>query len=210
MEREARVPESSDATAQNLALLGLSGPQGQGRGYVYSRQLGPHGRPICWVFPGAPDGPDGGTVFVHADQVRASVNHQLLAGGYVYPLFYDTLFHDLRLPLTEAVKAARLEDRGLWQADASSSGITWTGAACLPTLPPLFPKIWRRLEHYTFDRAFREGSDSLDAFPEYLQIRGDRVLVLPLSHFTGLDNVLEVQGNQLKLDFEPEDLVFRS
>jgi endonuclease YncB( thermonuclease family) len=210
MEKEARQPESSDATKENLKLLGLNGPQDEGRGYVFSRQLGPYGRPICWVFAGDTDEPDGQSVFVRANHIKGSVNSQLLKSGNAYPLFYDTLFHDLRAELTEATHGAREAHKGVWKADATNTGVIWAGADSLSTLPPLFPKLWRRLEHYTFDRDFRDESDTLDAFPEYLEGRGDRVLVLPQSHFTGLDDIVEITGNTLKLEFKPEELVFES
>jgi endonuclease YncB( thermonuclease family) len=210
LEKEVRHPESANATAKNLELLGLSGPQDEGRGYVFSRQLGPHGRPICVVFSGDTNEPDGDSVFVTAERITSSVNHQLLENGNAYPLFYDTLFHDLRAELTQAVKSARQADKGVWLEDATNTGITWGGASSLGGLPPIFPKLWRRLEDYTFDRDFRDVSDTLDAFPEYLEQRGDRVLVLPETHFTGFDNVVEIDGNTLKLKFKPEELVFKS
>ena len=106
--------------------------------------------------------------------------------------------------------AARAGNRGVWDNDATNSGVTWGGRASLSTLPPLFPKLWRRLEDYCIDREFREFSDTLDAFMEYLRMRRDRLLVVPENRFTGLDNVVEVAGDRLSLAFAPEELVFMS
>ncbi len=210
MERGARQPESSDATARNLEHLGLSGPDDEGRGHIFSRLLDTNGRVVAFVAAGDTSEADGSDVFFDTARLRTSVNHRLLDGGDAYPLFYDTLFQDLRGELAQVAAAARAATRGVWANDATNSGVTWGGGASLSTLPPLFPKLWRRLEDYCNDREFREFSDTLDAFMEYLRMRRDRLLVVPENRFTGLDNVVEVAGDRLSLAFAPEELVFMS
>jgi endonuclease YncB( thermonuclease family) len=210
MEKQARKPESSDATAKNLELLGLNSGKDTGPGYVFTRQVDPNGRPVCFVFAGKTRTADGKNVFLTPEQLKESVNFQLLEAGNVYPLFYDTLFADLRSELTATTAAVRQSQAGIWPADATTNGITWAGAESLGSLPPLFPKLWRRLEDYTFDREFRDQSKTLAAFGEYLKQRGDRLLVLPEGRFTGLDNVVKIDGNTLQLAFKPEELVFQS
>jgi endonuclease YncB( thermonuclease family) len=210
LERSARQPESSDATDRNLALLGLSGPSDEGRGQVFSRQLDPNGRPIVFVVQGGTDEPDGADVFFDVARLRTTVNYRLLDEGFVYPLFYDTLFADLRQELTQVTQAARSARRRIWQADATRSGVIWGGRASLGSLPPILPKLWRRLDDYTTDREFGSRSETLDAFDEYLQMRNDRLLVLSENRFTGLDNIVTISGNRVALDVDPEDLVFMS
>jgi endonuclease YncB( thermonuclease family) len=210
MERGARQPESAEATARNLEFLGLAGPDDEGRGHIFSRLLDTNGRVIAFVVAGDTPEEDGSEVFVDVARTRNSVNWRLLDNGNVYPLFYDTLFQDLRQELTQVAAGARLSNRGVWHEDATNSGITWGGRGSLGTLPPFLPKLWRRLEDYCNDREFREFSDTLDAFPEYLRMRNDRLLVLPENRFTGLDNVVAISGDRLSLDFRPEELVFMS
>jgi endonuclease YncB( thermonuclease family) len=210
MERGARQPESSDATARNLEHLGLAGPADEGRGHIFSRLLDTNGRVVAFVIAGDTPEADGSEVFFDVARLQTSVNHRLLTGGDAYPLFYDTLFGDLRGELAQVAAAARDGDRGMWAGDATTSGVTWGGRASLGTLPPLLPKLWRRLEDYCNDREFREFADTLDAFAEYLQMRRDRLLVVSENRFTGLDNVVTVAGDRLSLDFPPEDLVFVS
>lgn len=210
MERDARQPESSDATAANLTFLGLSGPDDEGRGYIFSRQLDPHGRPICFVFSDDSLEADGDSVFVTTERVAASVNVQLLNAGHVYPLFYDTLFADLREEMTQVSRSARERSIGIWRDDATNTGVLWGGVGSLDTMPPLFPKLWRRLEGYTFDREFRDGSDTLDEFDDYLRFRDDRLFILPDNRFTGLDNVVAIENDRLRLTVPPEFLVFQS
>ena len=75
----------------------------------------------------------------------------------------------------------------------------------------MFPKLWRRLQEYTLDRDFRDDSETLDEFIDYLQIkRSERVLVVSQGRFTGFDNVIEVNGNTIKLLFQHEELIFMS
>lgn len=81
----------------------------------------------------------------------------------------------------------------------------------LKSLPPIFPKLWRRLQGYTQDRDFADDSETLDRFVEYLQIeRSERVLVIDQGRFTGFDDVIEVERDKIKLLFPPEELVFMS
>lgn len=210
MERDARQPESSDATAANLSFLGLSGPNDEGRGYIFSRQVDPNGRPICFVFSGDTDEMDGESVFVSADRIGASINVQLLNAGHVYPLFYDTLFADLREEMTRIYQLARERRLGVWREDGTNAGVSWGGIGSLDVMPPFFPKLWRRLEGYTFDREFRDSSDTLDEFDDYLRFRDDRLFILPDNRFTGLDNVVAIDRDQLRLTVPPEILVFQS
>lgn len=213
MEKSARTPESSDATKKNLDLLGITDTVRETRGYILSNQLGTYGRPISFIFTGNPeDGEgDGDSIFLTAERMKTSLNYQLIENGNAYPLFYDTLFSDLRQELTDAVLAALAANRGVWQDDATTSGVIWGGADSLDTLEPIFPKLWRRLEGYTQDRDFRDDSDTLDEFIDYLQSkRSERLFIISENRFTGFDNIVEVSGSTIKLLFQPEDLVFMS
>lgn len=172
--------------------------------------LDTNGRVIAFVFAGDAPEEDGTEVFVDADRIRDSVNWRLLEDGHVYPLLYDTLFTDLREDIIAVATAARLGGRGVWREDATTSGVTWAGRDSLATMPPVMPKLWRRLEDYATDRVFREFSDTLDAFPEYLRARRDRLLVLPENRFTGFDNIVAVTGSQVSLAYQPQQLVFLS
>lgn len=213
MEKSARTPESSDATEKNLDLLGITDTVRETRGYILSNQLGPNGRPISFIFTGDPeDGEkDGDSIFMTAERMETSLNYQLIENGNAYPLFYDTLFSDLRQELTNAVVAARTADKGIWQDDATTSGVTWGGADSLGRFEPIFPKLWRRLEGYTQDRDYRDDSDTLDEFIDYLKSkRSERLLIISENRFTGFDNIVEVSGNTIKLLYQPEDLIFMS
>ena len=208
MESSAAEPFSSDATASNLDLCGV--PDGSdGRGYILSNQLGPNGRPISFVFQGEPpDGQaDGSDVFLDAEQMESSVNFQQIRRGHAYPLFYDTLFADLRMALTDAVLTARQAGLGIWASDGTNTGVRFAGRSSLGTMPPVFPKLWRRLDKYSRDQDIQEP-DRLDEFLDFLvDGRDERVFVVSRALSTGFDNVLEVQGDKIKMTVQPEDLV---
>ena len=213
METGARTPESSNATEKNLDLLGITDTVRQTRGYVLSNQLDPNGRPIAFVFTGDPEmgEADGDSIFLTPERMKNSVNYELIENGNAYPLFYDTLFFDLRQELTDAVKTARTAAKGIWSSDRTTEGVTWNGASSLDDLPPIFPKLWRRLQGYTQDRDYKADSNTLDRFIDYLQFkRSERVLVIEPGRFTGFDNVVEVNGDTVKLLNRPEELVFMS
>ena len=86
----------------------------------------------------------------------------------------------------------------------------WTGAASLPNLDPIFPKLWRRLEKYTQNRDFRDESDTLNAFIDFLEANRDRLIIIPESRPTDLDNIIEVDGATVRLPILPEDIIFLS
>jgi endonuclease YncB( thermonuclease family) len=106
-------------------------PKDAAPGYILSRALEVNGRPVAFAFGGAPPSPDGSEVFLRASLLRRSLNYRSLAGGQAYPLFYDTLFADLRAVLAQAATAARQATLGLWQADRSDAGLSVTGQADL-------------------------------------------------------------------------------
>ncbi len=104
MEKDAKEPFASDATNKNFELLGLTSPTDEADGYILANQIDPHGRPICFVFSGSAEEKDGESVFLTAERMKESVNYKLIEAGAAYPLFYDTLFTDLRSGLATATK----------------------------------------------------------------------------------------------------------
>lgn len=210
LEKDAVEPFASNATKRNMELIGFSEETPEPRGYILANQIGPHGRPICFVFAGDTEDSDGSSIFLNGGRMMHSVNFQLLKDGSAYPLFYDTLFDDLRNVLSSASVESRKEKRGVWLSDQTNKGIIWDGASSLPTLAPVFPKLWRRLEKYTQNRDFRDESDTLESFIDFLQVVQDRLFIISESRFTDLDNIVKIDGNSIRLPFFPEDLIFMS
>lgn len=209
-EKEAITAYSTTATERNLELLGLANDEDESRGYILSNQVGPNGRPICFVYAGNTEAEDGSELFLDSESMVDSVNFQLLQEGYVYPLFYDTLYQDLRQTLALAVAAAREVNAGLWPVDASLAGIEWEGARSLASMPPIFPKLWRRLERYTQDRDYRDVADTLAEFTSFLAEQSDRLVIISSARATDLEDILDIEGNRIRLTVDPVDLFFIS
>src|SRR5947208_13292262 len=129
-------------------------------GYIISRALDVHGRPVSFAFAGKPSRPDGSTVTVDAALLRKSLNYKSLLAGEAYPLFYETLFPDLRATLTTAAVNARKRRRVLWPADQSQRGLRISNAERLEVDGVIFPKLFRRLIEF-----FSEGHQSVRDFP---------------------------------------------
>jgi hypothetical protein len=70
----------------------------------------------------------------------------------------------------------------------------------LKTIDPIWPKLWRRLEEY-----FR-SADSLAEFIDFLEVKNERIDILSEMEERGLQNIVAVQGNLVKLTESPENI----
>lgn len=206
MEKRALEPFSSDATASNLDLAGTQGGARSARGHVYANQLDPNGRLIAFVFAGESAAEDGSSVFLGPDDIAESINLRQLALGHAYPLYYDTLFDDLRRRCTEASEAARAKRLGVWSADASLSGARWTGS--VETLPPIFPKLWRRIDTFSRDDTLFEPARPFANLKRWIaQFSPERVIVSETDTVTGFDNIIETTDDTVRMTVEPHKIV---
>ena len=208
MESKAADPWSSDATQSNLDLCGVPNGTGTAPGYILTNQIGPNGRPIAFVYSGHANEQDGDdTIFLDGERLKDSINYKQLESGHAYPLFYDTLFSSLRRELISAVNAAREANLNVWSADETMSGADYSGPQSLETMKPIFPKLWRRLQKYSRDSDTMDPN-TLDEFMDYMSsIREERLFILSQGNSTGFDNIIEVNGNKIKLLHQPEDIV---
>lgn len=216
MEKDAIEPFASKATENNLRLLGLKGATDETEGYILASHIGTNGRAISFVFPGTTDEKDGSKLFLEQTRMKDSINYKLLEMGLVYPLFYDTLYPDLRQVFASATRSARQSGLGVWPKDRTKEGVTWKGASSLSKFPPIFPKLWRKLENYTQVRDFKDRCATLANFQEYLQVKrehnawGERIFIVSESRSTNLHDIVEIDNNKISLPYLPEDLIFQS
>lgn len=207
MESKAATPFSSGATASNLDLCGVADGTGTARGHILTNQIGPNGRPIAFVFPGDATEADGSSIFLDVDRTKESINFTQLSLGHAFPLFYDTLFLDLRTAMAEETVTARTNGENVWSADVTNVGAAYSGRSSLETMEPIFPKLWRRLESYSRDSDVADPN-SLGEFKDYLDtLRRERVIIVSESRTTGFDNLLEADGDTIKMTHLPEDLI---
>lgn len=205
LEKAAIKPFSSDATKINKELLG--GAENGQIGYILSNHTDTNGRPVCFVFAGEAAELDGAEIMLKAELLRQSVNYQLLAAGVVYPLFYETLYKELRDEMVEAVNKARAAKLGIWKEDASTKGFIIKPPVNLPKLPPIFPKIWRRLD--TFYSRQSNKDKTAKQFLESLAQGSDRLFTIPDQRWIKLSTALEVNGDTIKFKYKPEEMIFR-
>lgn len=110
------------------------------------------------------DKTDGEEVFLTRAWVRKSVNYKLTKKGLVYPMFYRTLFWDMREEFSAAVQDARQQGLGLWPSD-KRSGVTINTLADITDKHPIFPKLFRRIiEHWG-------NQESLQCFVAFLEAK---------------------------------------
>lgn len=174
-------------------------------GHILTRFADTHGRPVAVVFAGDPTEPDGTLVHLDPDRLTTSANHRLLADGLAYPTYYSRLYPDLREALTTAVAQARAARTGIWALDATTSGVTIDLPTTLAESAVILPKLFRRLVDYL---ALGAEDLALDGFLAFLSVREDRLFILSTRHATGLDTIVEVTGQTVRLTRPPEDLVF--
>lgn len=201
------------ATTQLLDLLGITNVEWNlahtqvtkakdgTPGYILSREVEHNRRAVSFLFTGNTDKPDGSQVRLDVSQLKKSVNYKMLQSGLAYPTYYKGLFPDLRNEMTAAVKSARTSGKGLWPQDKTTKGFEATLDNITETVV-ILPKLFRRLVSF-----FGNGG-SVSGFKEYLERNPDPVLILDNGHFTHLDTVVEVDGDQVKLTQPPENLVF--
>jgi hypothetical protein len=173
-------------------------------GYILSRSADLYGRCIALVGRGAPPQDDGSAFFVDVDALRTTANHHLIVQGLAYPTYYRALFPDLRNEFTAVAQQARDGGLGVWARDATTSGFEVAGLASLEDDVVIVPKLFRRLVDY-----LHLGDDSMAGLPAFLDQAADKFFVLSTGHSTtGLDAVVEVSGNNVKMTRPIEDLVF--
>lgn len=171
-------------------------------GYILARDTGPYGRPISFVFSGAAPEADGSSTYLSPPRMKQSVNFKLLQEGHAYPLFYHTLFWDLREPMADAVHAARSADSGLWPQDRSNRATTVRQLSDIEDRNPMFPKLFRRLVKVL------KASGNISGIEQATS--DERVEIIEHCHHTHFDNVLKVNGEKIRLTQKPEGLIFGS
>ena len=202
IEKGATKPLSTQSRDNLFARINFDGTSNpQPAGYILSRMTDDKSRrPICFIFYGKTNLADGSSVMLDAKLLRKSVNYQQMLDGYAYPLYYNTLFASLRNEFTAALQLAKKAKRGYWPTDKTLSGVTITSAAGLASIPPIWPKLWRRLETHL------RNNTSLKGFIDFLTKENERVDILPIMEERGLQDIVKVSGNKVRLSVLPENI----
>lgn len=203
MEKDGKPDLPKQALDNNKKLLGfVEGQNEEPRGYLLASGIEKNGRPIVFVFPGQPDEDDGASVFLTTARLKKSVNYKQAQAGLVYPMYYMSLYAELRNQITTVVKAARTAKRGVWKLDKTNSGFSFKVGNDVRTLDPIYPKLYRRLQ--------KSHATSVEKFLAELDAQRERVTIMSEGRFVHFDDVVKGVGSgKLKLTHLPEDLVFQ-
>jgi endonuclease YncB( thermonuclease family) len=174
-------------------------------GFILTRFADMYGRGVAFAFKGETKEEDGSDVLLDKSLLPKSANYHLLNTGLAYPTFYSKLYPDVRSQLAQAAQAARSANKGLWKEDKTSSGFVLESLKTITDEAVILPKLFRRLLGYL---SINDGSVALDGFKSYLESLNDKLIILPDGHVTGFDYVVNVEGQNLKLTQQPENLVF--
>jgi hypothetical protein len=210
IEKAAIKPLSTQSRDNMLKLIDFDPDSNtEPQGFILSRATDSNaGRPVSFVFAGETSLVDGSSVFLDPEMMQNSVNYKQVLEGFAYPLYYETLFADLRNQFNQGLEIARMNQSGYWPTDATLTGVTVNSKEDLSKIPPIWPKLWRRLEEYA-SKSFAinsEGSFSLENFIDFLKEKNERIDIISTTDRTGLHNVVEVTGNQVKLLQPPENI----
>lgn len=202
IEKGAIKPLSTQARDNMLKLIGMDKKHPEPVGYILARMTDDKTRrPICFVFAGTTTMQDGADVFLDPALLRKSVNYQQAKMGFAYPLYYNTLFAALRKEFTSAVASAKkAPSKGCWPQDRTLQGVTVRTHDDLKTIPPIWPKLWRRLDEYL------RKNTGLSGFHAFLAQKNERIDVLSEMEERGLQDLVVVQGDMVKLNEPPENL----
>ena len=171
-------------------------------GYILARSTESNRRPVAFVFAGETEERDGAEITLNESILKESFNYRLLARGLAYPMYYNGLFSDLRLPLTEAMTNARAEGKGLWPHDKTTKGFSVSDLKAITEEVAILPKLFRRIVDYM------GAGGRIDGFKEHLQKGCEPLVRIQQVHFTRLDAIVDVRGEKVRLAEAPENLIF--
>lgn len=171
-------------------------------GFILSRQVEPNRRPVAFIFAGTIDAQDGKEIYFEPDLLKQSLNYQQLEAGLAYPTYYQGLFPDLRETMSAAAVLARQSGTEVWAEDKTNTGFDVTSLTSITEEHVILPKLFRRLAEYL------EAGGDVSGFKKFLANKRERITIVPATHFTHFDNVVEVAGNTVRLTELPENLIF--
>ena len=171
-------------------------------GFILARSTESNRRPVAFVFAGETEERDGAEITLDEAILKESLNYRLLKRGLAYPMYYNGLFSDLRLPLTQAVTSARAEGKGLWPYDKTTRGFSVSTLKAITEEAAILPKLFRRIVDYM------GAGGKIDGFKGHLQKGCEPLLRIQQAHFTRLDAIVDVRGENVRLAEAPENLIF--
>ncbi len=174
------------------------------QGYIASAGLDMYGRPVAFLFPKDTILTDGAELPLEQLPLEQSVNYRMVQAGLVYPTFYETTHPLVVQQLRTRTKANRLAEKGLWAIDRTPEFTLWDVHTIQDDVM-ILPKLFRRLASF-----FDEYGD-FGQLRRYLNSKTDKLQWVQADGSvidSSLASLLEVEGRRIRLNAQPEDLVF--
>jgi hypothetical protein len=112
---------------------------------------------------------------------------------------------DLRNELATQAASARKAKKGVFTVDRTQAGAHIQSLASLTDDVVILPKLFRRLADYLH----LNGDDpSLAGLHAFLKQKNDRLYLIPEAKKTGFENIVDINGQTIKLRYLPEQLIF--
>lgn len=185
----------------NLAVTSIVAAKDGTPGYLAVLGIDGFNRPISLAFPGDTPLKDGALVEFTKLPMEKCVNLRLLKQGLAYPTFYDSMPDALMDLFAAETRKARTKKTGIWALDRSR-GFHFHNADTIVNDVVILPKLFRRLT------TFLQNASDYGTLAAYLQKSGDHLLVRSTGKKTDLGALIAVDGRQISLTADPEDLVF--
>jgi endonuclease YncB( thermonuclease family) len=181
------------------------------RGFILTRGIDNHGRPISYILVKPPEGlKNGEWHFVGDSLLLETLNVQMLSKGYAYYLAYTATPYVHRVFLRQIVEAARKTKAGVWERDVTPyfrlGNINSLGRGG----QLIFPKLFRRCTDYLkarhggFDG---ELGDWLMKYSRGSRIENDRVVIHD-SIEVWLSDLVEQYNSHIAIQGDLLDFVF--
>jgi hypothetical protein len=211
---------ANKARDRNLALLGFthvkffpdapnvveSVDQNPLPGYVLANGIESNGRLLGLVYAGATDLTDGKRVFVDNKHLDDSINAKLVVDGLAYVEPYDTMPISLVQHLRQHVHSARSTSLQQWKSEnINTERYVRVGSLLDVEAFVMWPKLFRRLAAY-----FGEGNTGLARFDAWIRddpVHRDDTLRLPDGEKGNMHDTYQIDGDNMRLLFNPEDLL---
>jgi endonuclease YncB( thermonuclease family) len=174
-------------------------------GFLLTRTADTYGRCVALIGRGDAPAPSATQITVDAALLETTANHHLIKTGLAYPTFYTNLYADLRNELAQRAAAARQARLGVYADDRTQAGVEIQTLATITDDAVILPKLFRRLADYLH---LNDDDPSLAGFPSFLAQNDDRLYVIPTAEKTGLDTIVEVDDQVVKLAWLREQLIF--
>jgi hypothetical protein len=174
-------------------------------GFLLTRTADVYGRCVALIGRGDPPGQSATEITVTTALLETTANHHLITTGLAYPTFYSKLYADLRKQLAHRSAAARDAGAGVYANDRTQTDVEIQALATITDDAVILPKLFRRLADYLH---LNDDDPSLAGFPAFLTQHDDRLYIIPTAETTGLDSIVDVHNQTVKLAWLPEQLIF--